>query len=58
MMELKDEVPMFHKGEIVLCYEPDKTKARVLYTSKVSTHTRTPTRIETSNKRQMRSFHR
>jgi len=49
---------MFHKGEIVLCYEPDKTKARVLYTSKVRTHTRTPTRVETSNKRQKRSFHR
>ncbi|XP_017071189.1 protein male-specific lethal-3 [Drosophila eugracilis] len=35
MSELRDEVPIFHKGEIVLCYEPDKSKARVLYTSKV-----------------------
>ncbi|XP_017128438.1 protein male-specific lethal-3 [Drosophila elegans] len=35
MTELKDEIPIFRKGEIVLCYEPDKSKARVLYTSKV-----------------------
>nr|3M9Q_A Chain A, Protein male-specific lethal-3 [Drosophila melanogaster]3M9Q_B Chain B, Protein male-specific lethal-3 [Drosophila melanogaster] len=35
MTELRDETPLFHKGEIVLCYEPDKSKARVLYTSKV-----------------------
>ncbi|KAH8362765.1 hypothetical protein KR084_000837 [Drosophila pseudotakahashii] len=35
MTELRDETPIFHKGEIVLCYEPDKSKARVLYTSKV-----------------------
>uniref|UniRef100_A0A6P4FHY3 Protein male-specific lethal-3 n=1 Tax=Drosophila rhopaloa TaxID=1041015 RepID=A0A6P4FHY3_DRORH len=35
MTELKDETPLFRKGEIVLCYEPDKSKARVLYTSKV-----------------------
>ncbi|KAH8255220.1 hypothetical protein KR038_006039 [Drosophila bunnanda] len=35
MTDLKDEVQVFQKGEIVLCYEPDKSKARVLYTSKV-----------------------
>nr|ABV49054.1 male specific lethal 3 [Drosophila simulans]ABV82490.1 male-specific lethal 3 [Drosophila simulans] len=35
MTALRDETPLFHKGEIVLCYEPDKSKARVLYTSKV-----------------------
>ncbi|EDV38851.1 uncharacterized protein Dana_GF24792 [Drosophila ananassae] len=35
MTELKDEVQVFNKGEIVLCYEPDKSKKRVLYTSKV-----------------------
>ncbi|KAH8379957.1 hypothetical protein KR009_008231, partial [Drosophila setifemur] len=35
MTQLKDEVQVFNKGEIVLCYEPDKTKAKVLYTSKV-----------------------
>lgn len=38
MTELKDEVQVFNKGEIVLCYEPDKSKKRVLYTSKVCTH--------------------
>ncbi|XP_017043317.1 protein male-specific lethal-3 [Drosophila ficusphila] len=35
MTEYNDEPLLFHKGEIVLCYEPDKSKARVLYTSKV-----------------------
>ena len=27
--------PKFTEGEIVLCYEPDTTKAKVLYESKV-----------------------
>uniref|UniRef100_A0A0E9QBS1 MSL3 chromodomain-like domain-containing protein n=1 Tax=Anguilla anguilla TaxID=7936 RepID=A0A0E9QBS1_ANGAN len=26
----------FHKGEKVLCFEPDPTKAKVLYDAKVS----------------------
>lgn len=26
----------FHEGEKVLCYEPDPTKAKVLYDSKVN----------------------
>lgn len=60
MTELRDETPLFHKGEIVLCYEPDKSKARVLYTSKVNTHAHTHTRarIEMSSKRRRRSFHK
>ncbi|KAH8269964.1 hypothetical protein KR018_001004 [Drosophila ironensis] len=35
MTQPKDEEQLFNKGEIVLCYEPDSSKARVLYTSKV-----------------------
>ncbi|XP_001353340.1 protein male-specific lethal-3 [Drosophila pseudoobscura] len=37
MTAKEDEVQVFNKGEKVLCYEPDKSKARVLYNSKVLT---------------------
>ncbi|EDW73430.1 uncharacterized protein Dwil_GK17539 [Drosophila willistoni] len=35
MTEGQHEVQAYNKGERVFCYEPDKSKARVLYTSKV-----------------------
>ncbi|XP_022216705.2 protein male-specific lethal-3 [Drosophila obscura] len=37
MTAKENEVQVFNKGEKVLCYEPDKSKARVLYNSKVLT---------------------
>lgn len=60
MTKREDEVQLFNKGEKVLCYEPDKSNARVLYDSKVThahnphTHTYIHSRIhqqrfETSN---------
>ncbi|TDG52600.1 hypothetical protein AWZ03_000833 [Drosophila navojoa] len=35
MTTREDEVQLFNKGEKVLCFEPDKSNARVLYDSKV-----------------------
>lgn len=35
MTPSENEVQIFNRGEKVLCYEPDKSKARVLYASKV-----------------------
>lgn len=35
----------FHKGERVLCFEPDPTKAKVLYDAKVMLHATTQSRL-------------
>ncbi|XP_060652212.1 protein male-specific lethal-3 [Drosophila nasuta] len=35
MTARENEVQLFNRGERVLCYEPDESKARVLYVSKV-----------------------
>ncbi|XP_023177130.1 protein male-specific lethal-3 isoform X2 [Drosophila hydei] len=35
MTKRENEVQLFNRGEKVLCYEPDKSNARVLYDSKV-----------------------
>ncbi|KAM8707621.1 hypothetical protein ACLKA7_014709 [Drosophila subpalustris] len=35
MTASENEVQLFNRGEKVLCYEPDESKARVLYASKV-----------------------
>lgn len=58
MTAKENEDQIFNRGERVLCYEPDDSKARVLYASKVTqsqtqkyrlTHTTHTRHTETSN---------
>lgn len=47
----ENEDQIFNRGERVLCYEPDDSKARVLYVSKV-THSQTQIQSQSMPKRQ------